>query len=98
MYKILIFIHKSKNSDFKDYFLDHILISLSKIMSKEIKLAKVENNLLLDKKYEFFCELETESRNEMDRLFNSPEGREVNKKLQESYNDLTLITVNYSNS
>lgn len=98
MYKVLIFIHKSKNSDFKDYFVDNLLGSLSKMMNKEIRLAKVESNLLLDKKYDYFCELQTESRNEMDSLFNSPEGREISKKLQESFNDLTLITVNYAKS
>ncbi len=94
MYKILIFIIKS-DSDFVDYFNQNFIPLLSDINGEEVKLAKVESNLLLDIKYSHFCEITANSKVEMDKKLNSASGRKIGKLLMELHSKLTVINVSY---
>lgn len=95
MYKLLIFIHKSKENNFLNFFRNSFLPLLTEIEGNEVKLAEVESNLLLDQKYSHFCELTANNKDEMDRKLNSSEGRSLGKLLMESHQHITVITVNY---
>lgn len=95
MYKLLIFIHKSKENNFLNFFRNSFLPLLTEIEGKEVKLAEVESNLLLDQKYSHFCELIANSKDEMDRKLNSSAGRSLSKLLMESHQNITVVTVNY---
>lgn len=95
MYKLLIFIHKTKENNFLNFFRNSFLPLLSEINGTEVKLAEVESNLLLDQKYSHFCELTAENKNEMDNKLNSSAGRSLSKLLMESHRNITVITVNY---
>lgn len=94
MYKILFFILK-KDSDFVNYFIEHFIPLLSELNSSEVKLAKVESNLLSDIKYSHLCEITASSKDEMDIKLNSPSGRKLGKLLTESYQNLFVINVSY---
>jgi hypothetical protein len=95
MYKLLIFIHKSKENNFLNFFRNSFLPLLTEIEGNEVKLAEVESNLLLDQKYSYFCELTANNKDEMDRKLNSSAGRSLSKLLMESHQHITVITVNY---
>jgi hypothetical protein len=95
MYKLLIFIHKSKENNFLNFFRNSFLPLLTEIEGNEVKLAEVESNLLLDQKYSYFCELTANNKDEMDRKLNSSAGRSLSKLLMESHQNITVITVNY---
>lgn len=95
MYKLLIFIHKSKENNFVNFFRNSFLPLLTEIEGKEVKLAEVESNLLLDQKYSYFCELTANGKDEMDSKLNSSAGRSLSKLLMESHQHITVITVNY---
>ncbi|MEJ5262879.1 MAG: hypothetical protein WHT45_09380 [Ignavibacterium sp.] len=95
MYKLLIFIHKSKESGFINFFINSFLPLLNEIEGNEVKLAEVESNLLLEQKYSHFCELTANSKDEMDNKLNSSAGRSLSKLLMESHQHITVITVNY---
>lgn len=96
MYKILIFIHKPVDDKILAYFKDKTLKLLSELTGMEISLAKVESNLLLDKKYSYFCEVQFQSKDEMDSLMNSGTGLELNKNLMDFHEYLTIINVDYN--
>ena len=51
MYKQLFFLHKSENDKALPHFKDVILAHLTELSGKQISLARVESNLLLDQKY-----------------------------------------------
>lgn len=95
MYKLLIFIHKSKENKFINFFRNSFLPLLTEIEGKEVKLADVENNLLLDQKYSHFCELTAKNKDEMDTKLSSSAGRSLSKLLMESHQHITVITVNF---
>lgn len=95
MYKLLIFIHKSKENNFLNFFRNSFLPLLSEINGSEVKLAEVESNLLLEQKYSHFCELSANDKNEMDKKLNSSAGRNLSKLLMESHRNITVISVNY---
>lgn len=95
MYKLLIFIHKSKENNFLNFFRNSFLPLLSEINGTEVKLAEVESNLLLDQKYSHFCELTANDKNDMDNKLNSSAGRSLSKLLMESHRNITVISVNY---
>ncbi len=95
MYKLLIFVHKSNENNFLNFFRNSFLPLLSEINGSEVKLAEVESNLLLDQKYSHFCELIAGDKNEMDSKLNSPAGKSLSKLLMESHRNLTVIAVNY---
>ena len=95
MYKQIFFLHKSDNDKALPHFKDVILTHLSELSGKQIKLAKVESNLLLDQKYSYYCEVEFESKNKMNEFMNSKTGKQLTKDLRELHQMITMISVNY---
>lgn len=95
MYKQLFFLHKSENEKGISQFNDVILEHLNELSGKEIKLAKVESNLLLDQKYSYFCEVEFESKDKMNELMNSKAGKQLTKALMDFHQMITIIAINY---
>ena len=96
MYKQLFFLHKTKDDKALAHFKEVILAHLSELAGKEIKLAKVESNLLLDQKYSFYCEIEYDSENKMNELLNTKAGKQLNKDLMDFHQLITVISINYS--
>lgn len=95
MYKQLFFLHKSENDKALAHFKDVILRHLAELSKSEIKLAKVESNLLLDQKYSYFCEVEFESKDKMNETMNSKAGKKLTKDLIDFHQMITMISVNY---
>jgi len=97
MYKQLFFLHKSDNDKALPHFKDVILDHLSKLSGKHINLAKVESNLLLDQKFSYFCEVEFESKDKMNELMSSKNGKQLSKDLMDFHQMITMISINYDN-
>ncbi len=95
MYKMLFFLKKSNEEKILNHFNNFTVKHLSALAGREVKAGKVESNLLLDEKYERFCELTAESKEEMDKMFNSPEGKILNKDLMDFHKFITVISVNF---
>ena len=96
MYKILFFLHKTDDEDFLQLFKDNTVKKLEEIIGKDVGIAEVESNLLLEQKYTYYCEISTSSKEEMDRMMNSKAGKELNKSLMDFHKDITVVVVNYS--
>lgn len=96
MYKQLFFLHKTKDDKALSHFTEVIVKHLSELSGKEIKIAKVESNLLLDQKYSYYCEIEFESFDKMNELFNTKEGKQLNKDLTDFHRLITVISINYN--
>ncbi len=96
MYKVLFFLHKTEDDQLLKHFKNFTLKYLTEITGKEVRLAKVESNLLLDEKYSYFCEIETNTKDEMDKLMNSKAGKLLNKDLMTFHDLITVISVNYT--
>jgi hypothetical protein len=95
MYKQLFFLHKSDNDQVLPHFKDVILTHLSEVSGKRITLAKVESNLLLDQKYSYFCEVVFESKDKMNELMNTKDGKQLTKALIDFHKMITIISINY---
>ncbi len=95
MYKQLFFLHKSENDKALPHFKDVILAHLTELSAKQINLARVESNLLLDQKYSYFCEIEFESKDKMNELMNSKTGKQLTKDLMDFHQMITMISINY---
>jgi hypothetical protein len=95
MYKQLFFLHKSDNDQALSHFKDVILTHLSEVSGKQITLAKVESNLLLDQKYSYFCEVEFESKDKMNDLMNTKDGKQLTIALIDFHKMVTVISINY---
>jgi len=97
MYKQLFFLHKSDNDKALPHFKDVILDHLSKLSGKHINLAKVESNLLLNQKFSYFCEVEFESKDKMNELMSSKNGKQLSKDLMDFHQMITMISINFDN-
>jgi hypothetical protein len=97
MYKILFFLKKEHDDSVLDHFKNVTLKLLSDIAGTEIKLGKIESNLLSEVKYSHYCEIIARSKEEMDRLMNTKAGKELNKDLMEFHNFITTYSIDYSN-
>ena len=95
MYKLLFFLHKSDDDSLQQHFRDITIKHLSKITGEEVKIAKIDNNLLQDEKYSHFCEISAASQHEMYKMMNTKAGKELNKDLMEFHSDITVISINY---
>ena len=52
MYKMLMFLKKTEDGNVEKHFRNFTLPILRELTGKELKAAKVESSLLIDKKYE----------------------------------------------
>jgi hypothetical protein len=95
MYKQLFFLHKSENDKALAHFKEVILKHFEIVTGKEIVFAKVDSNLLLDQKFSYFFEAEFESKNKMNELMNTKDGRQLTKDLMDFHQMITVISINY---
>ncbi len=95
MYKLLLFLKKTSEEKIINHFNEITLKLISDLIKKEVFAGDVESNLLSVEKYIKFCEVNSESRDEWDKLMNSKEGKALNKDLAEFDNFITAIFVNY---
>ncbi len=98
MYKLLLFLKKTKEEKIVNHFKEFTLKYLSDVVNKNIKAGKVESNLLSDEKYLMFCEVTVESKDNWDELMNSKLGKDLNKDLAEFHEFVTAIFVNYEDN
>jgi cellobiose-specific phosphotransferase system component IIA len=95
MYKLLFFLHKSDDDSIPQHFKEITIKHLSKITGEEVKIAKVDNNLLQDEKYSYFCEISASSQHDMDKMMNTKAGKDLNKDLMEFHKNISVIPINY---
>lgn len=95
MYKLLLFLKKTDNEEINNLFKDHTLKYLSKLKGEEVKAADVESSLLLETKYNKFCEVNVSSKEDWDKIMNSAAGKEFNKHLTDLHQFIDIIFVNY---
>ncbi len=95
MYKQIFFLHKTEDDKALSHFKEVILETLSQLIDKEVRLAKVESNLLLEQKYSYCFEVEFESIDKMNELMNTKEGKQLNKALMDFHKLITVISINY---
>lgn len=96
MYKQLFFLHKTNDEKSLSHFKEFIIPPLSEIAGEQIKIAKVESNLLLETKYSHFCEISFESEQKMNKTMNSKPGRKLNEALRDFHKVITVISINYN--
>ena len=90
MYKILFFLHKNDDEDVEKFFKGSFLDKLNEITGAPINIATVESNLLLDQKYNLYCEISSASKEEMDKRYFH--------LLDRSENNLHYFTEDFKNS
>ena len=96
MYKLLFFLHKTDDENVLQFFRDNTIKKLEGIIGKDVSIAEVESNLLLEQKYTYYCEISASSKEEMDRMMHSKAGKELNKSLMDFHKNITVIAVNYN--
>ena len=96
MYKLLFFLHKTDDENVLQFFRDNTIKKLEKIIGKNVGIAEVESNLLLEQKYTYYCEISASSKEEMEKIMHSKAGRELNKSLMDFHKNITVIAVNYN--
>lgn len=97
MFKQLFFLHKSENDKALPHFKDVLLNHFKQITNKNILLAKVDSNLLLDQKYSYYFEVEFESKDKMDELMNSSSGKLISRALMDYHQIITIINIDFNN-
>lgn len=96
MYKLLFFLHKTDDENVLQFFRDNTVKKLEGIIGKDVGIAEVESNLLLEQKYSYYCEISALSKEEMDRMMHSKAGKELNKSLMDFHKNITVIAINYN--
>ena len=97
MYKLLLFLNKTNEEQVVNHFNDYTVRYLSEITGRQIEVANVESNLLLEQKFSKFCEAYVDSKEVWDKLMQSKPGRELNLDLMEFHKFITVIFVDYKN-
>ncbi len=95
MYKMLMFLKKSDDPNVLNHFKNFTVPALNELSKENIKAAKVESSLLIEQKYNWFCEAVVDSKNEWDKLMTTKEGKKFGKELTDFHKSVDLIFVNY---
>lgn len=96
MYKLLIFLKKTEDEEILNHFENVTASLVSELIGGNISVGKIENNLLLEERYSRLLEIEAESKVELDKKFNTKEGKALNKDLMSFQNNISIITINYT--
>ncbi len=96
MYKALFFLHKTNEKQIEEHFKEFTLKYIEEISGEIISAGKVESNILLEQKYNLFCEVAVDSKDKWDNLMNSPAGRKLNRDMHDFHQFITVIFVNYN--
>ena len=95
MYKMLIFLKKNQDSEeMANYFEKNTLNNLRKASGKEIKLADIEGAAFMEEKFYKYCELKVDSKDELDTIMASVDGKKFSKEIQ---NYMPHISIFYAN-
>jgi hypothetical protein len=94
MYRVLIFLYKV-DEDFLNYFVKNFIPILSDINGQEVKLAKVESNIILEQKFSHFCEITANSKDEMNLKLSSSSGKKLSILLINTHSKLSIINISY---
>lgn len=95
MYKLLIFLKVSKDNNLLTHFKETTIPLLSKIAGVEVKIAKVENSLMFDSRFDYFCEVSAESKEKMDEKMGSKSGKELMRDLADFHKNINFLFINY---
>lgn len=98
MYKLLIFLKLSNDNNILTHFKETTLPLLSQIAGKEVKIAKVENSLMFDSRFDFYCKINSESKEKMDEKMNSKSGKELMRDLAGFHKNINFVFINYEGS
>lgn len=93
MYKLLIFLKKTEDEEIIKHFENVTASLVSEINGGKIPVGKIESNLLLEERYSRLLEIEAESKEELDKKFNTKEGKALNKDLMSIQNNISIITI-----
>ncbi len=95
MYKLLIFLKVSKDNNLLTHFKETTIPLLSIIAGEEVKIAKVENSLMFDDRFDYFCEVSAESKDKMDEKMGSKSGKELMRDLADFHKNINFLFINY---
>lgn len=95
MYKLLLFLNKSNEENISNHFKESTINYLSAAVSKKIKIGNVESNLLLEHKYNLFCEVTVDSKEDWNSKMATKAGKEFIKDLTDFHKHITAIFINY---
>lgn len=95
MYKLLIFLKVFDDNNLLIHFKDITLKLLSQLAGEEVKIAKVENSLMLDNRFDFYCEVSAESKDKMDEKMNSTAGKELMRDMADFHKNINFVFINY---
>lgn len=96
MYKLIIFINKNLDEQTSNHLREYTIKYIEDLAGEKIKIGKVESNLLLDEKYQYFIEITTKTKDEMDAKMEGKAGRELIKDLSEMHRFLTFIFIDFN--
>lgn len=81
MYKILIFLKKTGDESLSIRFKSSTIPKLESLTGQKIEALEIEGALLSQEKFSMYCGASFSKREELDRLMQTPEGKEFNKDL-----------------
>ncbi|MCU7494528.1 MAG: hypothetical protein HF314_01280 [Ignavibacteria bacterium] len=95
MYKILIFLKKVGDESVLTHFRDVTIPKLESLVKSKVPLADIEGSALSEEKYHKYCEAVFSKKEDLDRLFQSPEGKEFNKELAGLGRHISVFYANF---
>ncbi|HEX2868596.1 MAG TPA: hypothetical protein VHO03_16265 [Ignavibacteriales bacterium] len=95
MYKLLIFLKKTGDESVLVRFNESTIPKLERLAGKKVSSAEIEGALLSPEKFEKFCEASFTDKSELDRLLQTPLGKELNKDLAAFGNHISVFYANF---
>lgn len=95
MYKLMIMIKKSAGEDLVEHFKNSPLKHLEEASGQKMKIAEIEGAAMMEEPYEKICELTVNSKEELDRILVSPNGKKFNREMVGLMNHFALFFINY---
>jgi len=96
MFKQLFLFNSLGDKDAVKHFSDVIISGLAELTGKQISIGKVESSFLLEQKYDYFCEVDFESKDKMNELFSTKIGKQLSKEVANFHKNITIISINYN--
>ncbi len=91
----MIFLKKTENEPLKNHFKRELVERLREVSGQNIKIAKVEGSLLTSEKFDYYCEINAESKDQIDKMLASPAGKKLSREISAYVNELVMFYADF---
>ena len=95
MYKILLMIKDNADNEIVESFRENALVHLEKASGQNILIGEIDGAKLNEDPFSKVCEIEFETKHEMDKVLASNDGKKFNRNMTNFFQYISIFFIDF---